>query len=131
MSKTYLKSAVKYILQIFGLRMQIQGTKYRGNLELIKLGSAYGGWSLVSHPSLFNGLVISAGAGEDISFDVEIVNFFDAKVVLVDPTPRAVDHYYKVASRFGRTNENSYDMGGRQEPDAYELMNCSATKIYY
>ena len=74
------------MLQIFGLRMQIQGAKYRGNLEILKLGSDYGGWSLVSHPSLFNGLVISAGAGEDISFDVEIVNFFNAKVVLVDPT---------------------------------------------
>jgi len=124
-----LKTALKYILQIIGLRMTIQSVKYRGDLELIKLGSEYGGWSVINHPSLFDSWVVSAGAGEDISFDVAMVNFFKAKVVLVDPTPRAVDHYNKVASRFGKAGERPHEVGGRQEPESYELTNCSRENL--
>ena len=73
--------------------------------------------------------LVSAGAGEDISFDVAMVNFFKAKVVLVDPTPRAVDHYNKVASRFGKAGERPHEVGGRQEPESYELTNCSRENL--
>lgn len=40
-----------------------------------------------------NSVIYSAGAGEDISFDVALVNRFGATIHIFDPTPRAMSHY--------------------------------------
>ena len=41
-------------------------------------------------------IVVSAGVGEDISFDIELMNNFQAKLFLIDPTPRAIATYKKL-----------------------------------
>ena len=57
-----------------------------------KIGTGYGGWfvptSLLSNRSLCYGV----GAGEDISFEVELTNRFGCEVHCFDPTPRAQRH---------------------------------------
>lgn len=68
-------------------------TRRAGHLPgLRRLGTEYGGWWFVRTPSLRGGSVISAGAGEDISFDVGLAREHGATVTVVDPTPRAVVH---------------------------------------
>jgi FkbM family methyltransferase len=53
-------------------------------------GTSYGGWKLPPNTVLDNdSIVISAGVGEDISFDLEIQSKFSCSVYLVDPTERA------------------------------------------
>jgi FkbM family methyltransferase len=57
-----------------------------------RLGSRYGGWKI---PSSFIGLdsvVYCAGAGEDITFDLELIQRFGCQVYTIDPTPRAKAH---------------------------------------
>jgi FkbM family methyltransferase len=54
------------------------------------LGSEYGGWTIV--PSLLTpqSVVYSFGVGEDISFDLALIERFGVTVHAFDPTPRSV-----------------------------------------
>lgn len=88
---------------------------------LKRLGSVYGGWTFVAEPALRGATIVSAGLGEDASFDVEIARDQGAKVLLVDPTPRAIAHYRAIAPRLGRPRERDYADGGRQPVAAYPL----------
>ncbi len=57
-----------------------------------KIGTRYGGWfvpnGLLSDQSLCYGV----GAGEDISFEVGLINEYECEVHCFDPTPRAQRH---------------------------------------
>ncbi|WP_439814372.1 FkbM family methyltransferase [Zavarzinia sp. CC-PAN008] len=88
---------------------------------LVRLGSSYGGWTVKADADLNGGLVISCGLGEDASFDVEIANRYGARVVIVDPTPRALDHFQQMIGRVGQAAERPYAPGGKQPVDAYDL----------
>lgn len=68
----------------------------RDRAGLIRLGSRYGGWWLDAALLDAMGphdLMISCGAGEDISFDLEVQKRTGCHVVLVDPTPKAIRHF--------------------------------------
>jgi hypothetical protein len=66
------------------------------------LGSDYGRKYVVASILGPKPLLVSGGVGEDITFDVEFVSKFGANAVLIDPTPRAVEHISAVKSRFGK-----------------------------
>jgi FkbM family methyltransferase len=66
--------------------------------ELLRLGTRYGGWLLPTNSGLTNtDICYSAGAGEDISFDCALVQQFHCKVRIIDPTPRAIQHFRALA----------------------------------
>lgn len=89
--------------------------------NLIRLGSAYGGWTILGDGSLNKGTVISAGLGEDASFDVEMINKYDCSVLAVDPTPRSSLHFDEIKKSFGANKINDYTEGGKQPISAYNL----------
>ena len=47
-------------------------------------------------PQTYGATIISCGAGEDISFDLLFSLKYRARVIIVDPTPRAALHVKKV-----------------------------------
>lgn len=57
-----------------------------------KLGSRYGGWYVPSKLLDAQSICYCIGAGEDISFDIELINRFSCHVYTFDPTPRAQRH---------------------------------------
>jgi FkbM family methyltransferase len=60
-------------------------------------GTVYGGWKLPPCAVLDNNsIVISAGVGEDMSFDLGVQSKFGCSVYLIDPTERAVRHVEEV-----------------------------------
>lgn len=60
-------------------------------------GTSYGGWTLPHNTVLDNeSVVLSAGVGEDISFDLAIQSKFGCQVHLIDPTDRAIRHVEEV-----------------------------------
>jgi FkbM family methyltransferase len=64
---------------------------------LLRLGSAYGGWVIPADTLLGHGSVCySAGAGEDISFDCSLVERYHCQVRVIDPTPRAIEHFNRL-----------------------------------
>ncbi len=95
----------------------------------LTLGSPYGGWDFLDVPGLAGATVICCGVGEDITFDVAFASRFAAKVVIVDPTPRAVRHAKDVLARLGEPSRRSFVAGGAQPPDAYDLSKLRREQI--
>nr|WP_281719804.1 FkbM family methyltransferase [Nitrosomonas nitrosa] len=66
--------------------------------RLLRLGTAYGGWIIPVDNGLTAGsLCYCAGAGEDISFECALVEQFGCRVRVIDPTPRAIQHFHDLA----------------------------------
>ena len=88
-------------------------------VEIVRLGTEYGGWWVpAEEASLRFSNCFSVGAGEDISFDVELANRFGSTVIIVDPTPRALLHFNSVKTQlYGKSNHRDqpshepYDAG--------------------
>jgi FkbM family methyltransferase len=84
-------------------------------MEITKYGTEYGGWFLPKEIFLNEDSVIySAGAGEDISFDIILSSRFNSNIILIDPTKRAYDHYiecynfYKSNKAFSQRIKTDY-----------------------
>lgn len=60
-----------------------------------KIGTQYGGWHLPDKMQRLK--IISAGAGEDISFELAANYIYNCPVTIIDPTPRAILHYKNIA----------------------------------
>jgi FkbM family methyltransferase len=58
--------------------------------ETIRLGSENGGWTISPAALSPESIVYSAGVGEDISFDIELIKRFAVTVHAFDPTPRSI-----------------------------------------
>ncbi len=95
--------------------------KFSNSENVVCLGSDYGGWSFLNDKNLENKFIISAGLGEDASFDIEIINKYNCKVICVDPTPRAIDHYKQIIDNSGSPRSNFYKDGGKQNISSYDL----------
>lgn len=54
------------------------------------LGSTYGGWGIPENYLHDGSIVYTIGVGEDISFDLALVNTYGCRVFAFDPTPIAV-----------------------------------------
>jgi FkbM family methyltransferase len=93
----------------------------RPSTDLIRLGSVYGGWTFEPSSDLKDSVVISCGLGEDASFDVEFAARFGAKVIIVDPTPRAIRHLNEIYGRLGQAAAEGYAKGGKQSVVSYDL----------
>jgi FkbM family methyltransferase len=65
--------------------------------------------------------VISAGVGEDITFDIEFLNKYNAVIILVDPTPVAIQHFEMIQKRIGLDSMDQYGPTSRQSVNSYNL----------
>ena len=68
----------------------------RRGQALVRLGSVDCGWWVPEDAVRPGGVAYCAGAGEDISFDLEL-HRRGMDVVTIDPTPRAIAHVRRVA----------------------------------
>ncbi len=69
--------------------------------------------------------------GEDASFDVEIASCFGLRILIIDPTPRAILHFEQIVSVLGQSKSTEYGNGGAQSIDSYDLtrLNNSSLKL--
>ena len=83
-------------------------------LKTCRFGSDYGGWEIYSQLLDKDSIVYSFGVGEDITFDLELINKYGLTVHAFDPTPRSIAwvksqklpqtfymHEYGIAARDG------------------------------
>jgi FkbM family methyltransferase len=124
-----VKKAYRYYLRKTGKRHHIQATNTSTEHSLIRLGTEYGGWTFVDDSDLNNSIILSAGLGEDASFDIEFANKYDSEVIVIDPTPRAIQHFNKIIGAIGQEKNILYSKGGKQPVDAYELSNIADSQL--
>src|SRR5882672_10804467 len=96
---------------------------------LVRLGSSYGGWTFEPSSDLQRSTIVSCGLGEDASFDVDFASAFQARVIIVDPTPRAITHFTEMKARVGQPAVVNYVKGGKQPATAYDLRAVSANAL--
>ena len=125
MFKNISKILVKFYIRVFRYVVY----KISQSLKTTRLGSIYGGWNFIEDNSFQGQTIISGGCGEDISFDIEFLNLYMGRVILVDPTPRSINHLEKVFDGLGNTKTKDYVEGGNQPISAYDLSKITSDQI--
>lgn len=79
------------------LKQVLQGKDFFNNYQIIevdkkRLGSDYGGWWVATNNLDDKSIVFSLGLGEDVSFDIGMMEKYKCKVYGFDPTPKSVKY---------------------------------------
>jgi FkbM family methyltransferase len=98
---------------------------------LIYLGSEYGGKLFLDTELNDKSQVVCAGAGLDISFEVEVANKYQCNVFVLDPTPKSLSYLSEVKSRIGMGPEVSYLKGSFQPVESYDLREINFEKLKF
>lgn len=117
--------------RIVGKRHPIQDTEPSEDHSLVQLGTEYGGWTFVDESELRDSTILSAGLGEDASFDVEFAQKYDATVIIVDPTPQAANHFEKLHESLGSRKQAAYTHDGKEPIEAYELSDIDESQLVF
>lgn len=90
-----------------------------------KLGTRYGGWYVPSDLLDRESICYCVGAGEDISFDLELIHKFNCHVYTFDPTPRAQRHVERLrqTAQVGDENIVEYSQSESYRCDSTTLAN--------
>lgn len=76
-----------------GLGRRLTGKPWQGvevELPSVRLGSEYGGYAVLTQALKPDSVVYSLGLGEDISFDLALIERTSCQVFGFDPTPRSI-----------------------------------------
>lgn len=111
----------KNIKKIINDQLIIRQLRFYKNKNIIHLGTNYGGWTFIDNNRMKNQFIISAGLGEDASFDIELINKYNCKIISIDPTPRAVEHYNQIIKNKGSIKTKCYAQTGVELIDSYNL----------
>ena len=136
--KLYIKSKNQSLIAriITSIRWRLLSPKkpkvVKNSLPLISLGSKYGRKTFCNiFPIDKNLQIISAGVGEDISFDIEFLNRFKAVIILVDPTPVAIQHFEMIKDRIGLDSIDQYSPNSRQSANSYSLIKVTKDNLIF
>ncbi len=135
-----VKRLLSHTFRLFGVDA-ISRVKVDSRNDLKEIGTEYGGW--VIPVSLLNASSICycVGCGEDITFDIGLIDHFGCDVYGFDPTPRAIKHVKSVAGKNPRYH--FYEVGLWDKEDklkffvpknpehvSHSLVNLQKTKDY-
>ncbi|MCG9914728.1 MAG: hypothetical protein MH112_00010 [Phenylobacterium sp.] len=96
---------------------------------LIKLGTGYGGWVIAEPlPGADKRYALLCGAGEDVSFDISLQQSIDINCVIIDPTPRAIDHWQSLLESINSDEPLAINSS---PTDFYDLIGVDFSKIHY
>ncbi len=107
------------MLKILRLRKVLAGKDFyqlrQVRRKTICLGNRYANWTFCPEELTEDSIVFSAGAGRDISFDLELIDRFGSSVFLFDPTPESIEWIGKMRLpeqlrfyQFGLSNMDGY-----------------------
>jgi FkbM family methyltransferase len=98
----------QYAFKLFGID-PVSRAKICVRNDLEEIGSDYGGWVIPTSLLKPDSICYCIGCGEDISFDLGVIDSFGCDVYGFDPTPRAIIHIKKVAGQ--NQKYHFYDVG--------------------
>jgi FkbM family methyltransferase len=104
-------------LKSYGLEKFIDSKKSSSH-TLIRLGTQYGGWIIPDGILSKDSVAYLAGAGEDISFDCELVVKYSCTAIIIDPTPRARIHFDTLVDTVKRGNRFAIN---KSQTDFYQV----------
>lgn len=88
-------SVARGVRQIVGsLRRRLSGRPWQGvqtDTHMVRMGNDYGGYCVCPEGLDGDSIVYSFGIGEDISFDLAMIERFSVTIHAFDPTPRSIE----------------------------------------
>lgn len=96
------------------------------NLE--KIGTEYGGWFIPRGYLTYESICYCAGAGEDISFDVNLAMKYKCKIYIFDPTPRAKAHFLALTEKTIKGERMPINNNPKQ---TYEIVPEALEKLHF
>lgn len=93
----------------------LTGQRIQSRHDLVRLGSRYGGWIVPSSAVQAHSVCYCAGVGEDISFDLALMERFGCEVHAFDPTPRAIEFVRRNAADVPRFHFHPVGLWERDE----------------
>ena len=103
----------------------------RVNSDAKVFGSKINSWKIFPKYINNDAVLFSCGSGEDITFEIELINKFNLHCFLIDPTPKAKDYYLKLIGNLGKTKTKEYNDLGSQPIETYNLKNFKKNKIKF
>jgi len=94
--KKIAERLTRHAYNLFGVDF-ISLAQICGRTDLKQIGSNYGGWVVPASIINKDSICYCVGCGEDISFDLGLIDFFGCDVFAFDPTPRSIK-YVKTAA---------------------------------
>jgi FkbM family methyltransferase len=94
--------------RLFGFD-RISRQRIEGRRDLQEIGEGHGSWVVPSGLIDHDSICYCGGCGEDISFDLGLIEEFGCHVYAFDPTPRAALHVREVAG--GNAKYHFYEYG--------------------
>ena len=87
-----LKAAGRFnaLLRRSARRVVLRTNSVQPELELQRIGSEYGGWIVPTALLREDWICYCGGVGEDITFDLGLIERYGCTVHAFDPTPRAI-----------------------------------------
>ncbi len=82
------------------------------------IGTTYGGWHIPEGFINQDSICYCIGAGEDVSFDLGLINRFNCRVISMDPTPRAINHHKTI-------------MENQKKGASTPILSGNVSEIYY
>lgn len=118
------------------------GQRIQSRHDLVRLGSPYGGWIVPSDAVQAHSVCYCVGVGEDISFDLALMERFGCEVHAFDPTPRAIEFVRRNAADVPRFHFHPVGVWDRDEllrfyaPSnpahvSHSVMNLQQTDSYF
>jgi hypothetical protein len=82
-------------------------------------GNSYGGFYLLNNSIKKDSIIYSIGIGEDVSFDLDIIEKYSCKIFAFDPTPKSING---VNNNVSNKNFNFFPIG---------ISDQKGTKLFY
>ena len=119
---------VRKILNLFTWNLTKLRFPVKHKIELKKLGTEYGGWTIPKNVLDEKSICYLAGAGEDISFDAAIAEKYHSLVFIFDPTPRAKKHFEELVEH---VNNNEPMIINNIPADVYSISKENAGRLKF
>jgi FkbM family methyltransferase len=81
----------------------------QGNLNLLRFGTDYGGWTVPVNLINEESICYCVGVGIDASFDFALVDQFHCNVFSFDPTPTSIDYMERI--KYDRSKLHFFPVG--------------------
>jgi len=92
------------------------------NIKKKWIGNKYGGFYICPIEINSNSLIYSFGIGEDISFDIGLINLYNCNVFAFDPTPKSIE-FIKINSPIKNFYFNAFGISNISEETFFLLPN--------
>ncbi len=127
MKKSFLVSYVMIVCVVFTTLSEVKEVLTNEKIELIRIGTNYGGWTIPKNFLDQDSICYCAGVGEDISFDIGLIQRYNCNVYSFDPTPRAISHIDYVRENIS-SEKTAYINNGAL---SYKLDALKLTRLHF